>query len=480
MPLNGKSFHCSSTVLLDSSSGGSQTLKVVPLSRVAAILCGFTALCPLVIWGQSSQAPSSTYSGPAVMGRSMGAGPRPTGPMKIRFFASVRGTYDSGLTAVRFQPDGTPTKSGGYGYGGTAGLYGYKEWRRTQLMGGYIFGYQDYARRSNTGAGINQSITLGLTHQFSPRLTFQSSVRGSSLTRAYGFGYGFTRPGEEIDPVHDESMMDEVYDNRIYRVSNSNSLIYQLNARTQVAANGGAFLTKRTGGLVSVRGVFAGGDISRRITRTQTVSFNYNFSEYNYSGRYGNTVMQGVGLGWGTALGRRWELGLNGGISMVEIDSLRNVVLDPAIAAIIGQTQGTETFYRRSFYPIYQARLSGNFRRSVFTARYGQRITPGNGSFMTSRSENGGVAYSLTGIRKVNVTFLSGFNRLHNLMINSARGINYYAGVTAGYQLRSDLQFNVSVIGRRFESQATDFHRQGVRVAVGLSYSPGEVPLALW
>ncbi len=411
----------------------------------------------------------------------MGAGPRPVGPMRLRFFASVRGTYDSGLTAVRFNSDGSPTKSSGIGYGGVAGVYGYKEWRRTQLMGSYLFGYQDYARTTNAGAGINQSINLGLTHRLSPRITFNSSIRGASLSRAYGFGYGgFGRPGEDLDPGYDDSLMDEVYDNRIYRVTNSNSMIFQLTPRVQTAATGGAFLTKRTGSLTSVSGVFAQGDISRRLTRTQTISVNYNFSEFNYSNRYGNSVIQGVGIGWGTALGRRWELNLNGGASMVEIDSLQNVRLDPAIAAIIGQTHGTETFYRRSIYPTYQAGLAGNFRRSTFTARYGQRITPGNGTFLTSRNEMGNVSYSFNGIRKMNLALIGGFNRRSNLMLNAAKGTNVFAGVTAGYQLRSDLQFSVSVIGRRFESTGTDFARQGVRVMVGLSYSPGEVPLALW
>lgn len=400
--------------------------------------------------------------------------------MRLRFFASVRGTYDSGLTAVRFQSNGAPTNSSGYGYGAIGGIYGYKEWRRTQLMGSYMLGYQDYAKSANTGAGINQSVSLGLTHMLSRRITFQSSIRGSSLTRSFGSGYGFIRPGEETDPVNDDQGLDDVYDNRTYRISNSNSMVFQLTPRVQTAATGGGFLTKRTGSLVSVSGVFASGDISRRITRTQTLSINYNFSQFNYSNRYGNTFMQGVGLGWGMALGRRWELGLNGGITMIKIDSLRNIILDPAIAAIIGQTHGTETLYRESFYPIYQARLMGNFRRSNMSIRYGQRITPGNGSFLTSRMESGGVSYGFTGVRKMNVTLISGFNRMHNLMINSAQGTNLYAGVVAGYQLRSDLQFNVSVIGRQFESAATDFSRRGVRVAVGLSYSPGEVPLALW
>lgn len=480
MPLKQIPFHYLVRGQLDTCPGGRQTLKVVRLLKACAVVCALETICSLAMWGQAGVGPTGAYGGPAVMGRSMGAGIAPRmEQVRFRFFGSVRGVYDSGLTAARITPNGERVNANGLGYEFNGGIYGMKAWRQTQLFLGYVGGYRNYVS-SASGSGSNHSLNLGLSHQVNQRLSFQSTIAGSTINRAYGFGNGFVRPGQESDPAFNFGAMNEVYDSRMYMVSNSNSLIYQLSARSQVSATGGYFLNKRSRSLISAAGVFANGDYSRRITRTQTISVNYNFNQFNYSGQYGNSFIQGVGLGWSMGLGRRWELALNGGATLVESDSLRTVLLDPEVAAIIGQPTGTEAVYRRSYYPNYQARLMGRFRRSSVSGGYRQTILPGNGAFLTSRVESASGAYNFNGIRKVNFAVVAQYNRLHNLMLTSARASNLTAGFNVGYQLRHDLQATLSVMGRRFESPTSNYNADGVRIAIGLAYSPGEVPLALW
>lgn len=483
MPSKDISFQEPSTTKLDMTLPDRQTFKVVRLLKACALVCAFEAMFTVAMRAQtaSAQGPNVSYSGPAVLGRSLGASVSPRSEqVRFRFFGSARAVYDSGLTGVRLETTGEPSNFNGYGWEFTGGVYGMKNWKRTQVSLGYAGGYRDYAS-SGAGSGQSHSLLLGVTQTINPRVIFNSTVSAATVTRAYGYGYGFQRPGNQTDPAFDLAPTDDVYDSRITFITNSNSMVFQLSPRMQASANGGVFLTKRAGALISGQGIFAGGDLSKRLTRTQTISVNYNFNRFNFSNRYGGSFIHGVGVGWGVALSRRWELSLNGGVARVESEGVQNVVLSPEVAAIIGQTHAAQAFYRKSYYPTYQGRITGKFRKYSVAGGYRQNIMPGNGSFLTSRVESATAGYSYNGFRKINIGAMANYNRLNNLLLTSGRATSMSAGVNVGYQLRRDVQLTFSAMARRFDSGGSStFNRDGVRLAVGIAYSPGEIPLALW
>jgi hypothetical protein len=395
----------------------------------------------------------------------------------MRFFGSVMGIYDSGLTAYSSSNSDT-TNSSLWGYLVRGGVYGVKSWRKTDLSLSYVGGYTAYTQSSGF-SGVNQRLMIGLSHSFNRRLFVQSSILGSMWNRAYGWGYGYFTPGQSLDPATNPVPEDDIYDSTTYTFTNSNTLGYQFSPRTSIGATGGPFLTKRSGGLISVGGIFAAGDISHRITRSQTLTAAYTFNQFNFSGQYGNSAISMVSLAWAWR-GRRWDANVTAAGAKIESEGLEIVKLDPAIAAIVGFSEASQAYYKLNYYPTFRGLIASRFRRSTVGLTAFRQILPGNGVMLTSLTTGFYGYASYTGLRKWTMSARIGASQYKGLIrfTNSTR--NFYAGGQVGYQIRPDLQFTAAVYYRNQVTTGTDFQRDGVRVTVGLSYSPGDIPLALW
>ncbi len=412
------------------------------------------------------------------MGRSAGAGiARRSTQVRMRFFGSVMGIYDSGLTAY-YSSSSDASNSSLWGYMVRGGVYGTKSWRKTDLSLSYAGGYTAYTRSSGFN-GTNQSLVIGLSHSINKRLFLQSSVIGTIWNRAYGYGFGYFTPGQALDPALNPLPLDDIYDSTTYTFTNANTLGYQFTPRTSFGATGGPFVTKRTNTLISVAGIFASGDISHRITRSQTLTAAYTFNQFNFSGRYGNSAITMASLGWAWR-GRRWDANLTAAIARIESEGLEMVQLDPAVAEIVGFSTGTQAYYKLNYYPTFRALLASRFRRSTVGVTAFRQIRPGNGVILTSLT-TGGYAYaSYTGLRKWTMSARTGVAQYKGLIRFTNSTTNFDAGGQVGYQLRSDLQFSAAMYYRKQSTSGTDFRRDGFRITVGISYSPGDIPLALW
>jgi hypothetical protein len=395
----------------------------------------------------------------------------------MRFFGSVMGIYDSGLTAY-YSSSSNASNSSLWGYNLRGGVYGTKAWRKTDLSLSYVGGYTGYTGASGFD-GTDQSLILGVSHSFNRKLFLQSSLVGSMWNRAYGYGYGYFTPGQAVDPALNPLPLQDIYDSTTYTVTNSNTLGYQFSPRTSIGATGGPFVTKRTNSLVSVAGIFASGDISRRITRSQTLTAAYTFNQFNFSQRYGNSAISMVSLGWAWR-GRRWDANVTVAGAKVESEGLEIVQLDPAIAAIVGFSQGTQAYYKLNYYPTFRGLIASRFRRSTVGLTAYRQIMPGNGVMLTSLTTGAYGYASYTGLRKWTMSARIGGSQYKGLIRFTNSTTNFDAGGQVGYQLRSDLQFTASMYYRKQVTTGTEFRRDGFRVAVGLSYSPGDIPLALW
>jgi hypothetical protein len=156
------------------------------------------------------------------------------------------------------------------------------------------------------------------------------------------------------------------------------------------------------------------------------------------------------------------------------------VALDPVVAALFGVSIGQQTFYRADFYPGANITLAGRFKTSTVGFTAVQSIAPGNGVYLTSRQQSAGMNYSYTGIRKWNFGLNAGFYKLASI----GQGIQNYeafnGGVGITYGLTRALHIIARADSRYQEIMVVGYNRTGYRVALGLGFSPGNVPLSLW
>jgi hypothetical protein len=178
--------------------------------------------------------------------------------------------------------------------------------------------------------------------------------------------------------------------------------------------------------------------------------------------------------------GRRWSTSLGAGVFTAEIQGLQSVSFDPVIAALLGVPSGTQAFYRKSIYPSGEVRVVRRFKTAQASLVYQLGVTPGNGVYLTSRQETGSLSISYTGVRK----WAFSVGGIYGKLITIGQGIAPYTqrsgSVGTTYELVKSLHATA-----RFDlrDQTVDIHgyeRTGYRAAVGLSFSPGAVPLSLW
>jgi hypothetical protein len=156
------------------------------------------------------------------------------------------------------------------------------------------------------------------------------------------------------------------------------------------------------------------------------------------------------------------------------------VTLNPVIAALLGQSSTIQSFYRANIYPSGNISLTRRFKTASMNFFYGDTVTPGNGVYLTSRSDSGGANYSYTGIRKINLSVSGGYVSLASI----GQGIAPYRSAFAGAGVTYSLPWSLHLLGRydyRYqEVESLTFKHTGYRVTVGVTFSPGKVPLSLW
>jgi hypothetical protein len=164
----------------------------------------------------------------------------------------------------------------------------------------------------------------------------------------------------------------------------------------------------------------------------------------------------------------------------VETLGLARVAIDPVIAEIIGRSVGIAAIYRINWVPAAAATLTRNFHNAVLTFSYERGVTPGNGLYLTSRTESGGAGISYTGIRKWNLGATGSYGTYQSLTQDLGKYTGYSVGGGATYNLTKSLHFISRYDYRYYDVGNTSLQRNTSRASIGLSFSPGDVPLALW
>jgi hypothetical protein len=420
------------------------------------------------------------YLGPAVLSNgAAGIGNRSGQQMDLRFYAGVNGVYDSSVQPVAINSQGQlVTVSGLYGVEANVGAYGSHSWRTALLGVNYTGVFRDYTNNSSY-SGIDQYLTLGYTWQESRRISWKAQVMGGIVSDALG-GIGIA-PDVTSTATNVTIPTAQLFDSRSYYLQGGLDVTLQQTARTSFTVGGQGFdIWRQSADLVGVEGYNLRGSVAHKLNRNTEVGFTYQRQHFNFPKVFGQANIDTGELFVGTNLGRLWTFTLRAGVFHSEVSGLQTVALNPVIAALLGQTSTVQAFYREDIYPSGQASLTRKFKMANLNFNYAQQVIPGNGVYLTSKTNSGTASYSYTGIRKVSLSVSGGYYALNSL----GQGIAPYKTYNAGAGFTYTLPYSLHLVARYDyrDQQIEDFiyKHTGYRTTLGVTWSPGKVPLSLW
>lgn len=434
------------------------------------------------------------YSGPSILSRGGGGGGGGgKAPLSFRPYALFNSSLVFGTQLPQLQgptnQDSIEPSTGALATGALAteelsyGVYGGHAWRKTYLSANY----SGTVRRSGLQSGntSNQFLQLSVNRQLKKRLSL-GFAEGFSSFNNNQFAGATAGPnlGVAQRAFGGVNPLEEFTNGRVTSSTSSVNLTYTKNAR--LSFNGGVvqFSTRRTGALVNVNGTSLRGDIAYRISTRSTLGIDYSLAHYDYKGILGRSDIQTIRLSYATRFWRRWEFSSQFGGSRIYTLGLTRVIISPEVAAIIGQTVGVEITQTTRQVPDMTFRLSRSFRRSSLSVNYSRGTTPGNGTLLTSQHEGTNYSYSYTGVRKLNLGFNGGTFSTGSVGRANGGGANkgYSVGAGLNYQLKRYLSVNLRCDRRQISGTGVPeaYQKGQLYVATGISFSPGEQPLALW
>jgi hypothetical protein len=438
--------------------------------------------CALSLMAQSDTAQSNEvssaqeYGGPAILSRGEMPGSSSTAPIAFRPFISLNGIYDNGLVPVSVNSNGSIPTADLFGVELALVLYGYHTWKHTTLALDYKGDFRHYGGQSAYD-GTDQFLSLVLTHQPTKRISF--TIRNTAGT--YSRNYFLSSTVGILDSNYLQIPQNDIYDNRVIFLTTAGDMIYRMTPRLSFDIGGEGYIVRREStALYGLTGYDAHGDLQYRLRRHTTLGADYRFTYFQYTKGFGNSDIHSVGINYATQITPRLQLAARIGGARVESLSLEEVTLDPAIAALLGVSVGVQATHQLHYVPDLTVRLTESLRRSQFTLTFSDGVNPGNGVYLTSKMESAMASYTYTGVRHWNFGADASYTKLSALIQTLGAYSSYGAGAGVTRDLKKGLHAVVRLDARRYDVSGNEFRRTDYRAMLGVSFSPGDVPLALW
>lgn len=423
---------------------------------------------------QPSELPDS---GPSILSRDNGATVQPVGKLlDLRFYADITGVYDSGLTPVEVNAQASSTNAAGYGVEAGFGLVGSRKWEHDQLSVEYRGRFREYANDTLLN-GTDQFLKLGYRHDFQRHLALNLKETAGTTTLANGeFAY---LPLTNADLFALPS--NELFDNRTNYLESQADLTWDKTAQLSFEAGGEGFVVRRDSlALAGLNGYTAHANVVYRLTRHQTISAGFKYTSFDFERIFGGAALETAAIEYAVELGRHLDLALEAGGSRVDARGLTVAPIDPAIAAIIGESVATVTFSRVLYVPELQFQLVRRFRRSSLRLGFSDGVSPGNGVYLTSRLTSATLGYSYIGYRRLTLAANGGYSQLSTIGQTLGRYSNLEAGGAMTYRIAGDTHLEIRYDFRHYTTQNSFYKMDSNRVSLGLAYSPGDTPLSIW
>lgn len=427
---------------------------------------------------QDQPEPQQTYEGPSILSRDKGLiGERGGKLIDFRYYGEVTGVYDSGLTPFITDAQGNLINAGAnYGVEAGYGVIGSRRWKRDWLSLEYKGTYRHYSN-STYFDGLDQFLNLAYNRALTKRFQLALKETAGTISLANG-GFSYL-------PLTNTDLFavpaNELFDTRTNFLQSRVDLTWQKTARLSFSAGGEGFVVRRASlALAGLNGYSARADAAYRLTKRQTVSAGYRHTYFDFQRAFGNATLETVALGYSIELGRNWDFSMQAGGIRVEALGLTTVAIDPAIAAIVGHNTAIVSFFRVLYAPLVETRLIRRFERSALTFSYSNTTSPGNGVYLTSRQNAGSARYSYTGYKRFTAEMVAGYSQLSAVGQTLGKYTNLQGGAGITYKLVRDAHLELRYDFRHYTTQNTLFQKDSNRVSLGLAFSPGDKPLAIW
>lgn len=421
------------------------------------------------------------YGGPQILtpGGSHLVGTRAGRAAGFRYYAGARGSAETGLLQASVDSEGNLVDAKTV-YGGifNAGAYGQKAWRRT-IVGLNVNGQYRYYPSAGYYQGANATLALNVQQQLTKRTAIAFTNVGGTLAQAFGGLYGYVDNPDQVVGVP----VNNIFDNRTYFWQTGGNATYEKSARLSFSVGGmGFFIRPESPILVRTNGYGAQGNMAYRLSRRTAVILSYNFYHFDYPQAFGESDAHILLLGVERQFSRRWTGTLAAGASQTSTVNVTQIPADPITQALFGISKITRVLATTKRYPAVQLALNGTFRRSGLSFTFTERPNPGNGVYLTSNSKTASASYSYVATRRASFSLGLTYSDLNSV---GQRGLGQYWTVSGdtgmAYRLTESLHFTASVHARRYHVGAqTGTSRLGYGADIGLTFSPGEVPLSFW
>lgn len=407
------------------------------------------------------------FGGPSILSRG-GARPGQRGNTALDFtvFGGVSGT-------VTTDPTGTAGgKDVAYGEAANLGVTGSHRWERTFLGLDYLGSYHRYSGFS-LGNGFEQSLALQYDHELGRHwlLNVRESASMTKLALGGVASYGFFTNDLIGVPVNN------LFDSYAYSTQTSAAATWRKSARFTTSFFGDAFQVHRTSkALVGVRGYRTGFAAGYRVARHDELTATYSFVHFSFPRAFGASDLHGVQLGWNHQFSRYWSGTLGAGGYRVETLGTQSVALSPDVAAILGRSTGIRAIYRVSYAPSLSATLNYRYQRSNFTLAAASGVSPGNGVYLTSRTNTANLGYSYSGFRRASMSANFGYAEYSSLFQEVGKYSSWIGGLGTGYRITDYMSLTATFDIRQFQI-SSGAKRVAETASLGIAFAPYRVPI---
>ncbi len=419
------------------------------------------------------------YGGPAILARGQSPGPMAATQIDFRPFVSVQGIYDTGLNGVSVDANGAPVNDASLGVLVSFGVSGLHSWKHTKIGVNYSGGYALYGKSFYSGVN-SQALELSITHQLSRHAVFTMS--NDAVMYGSNTASPTLPPTVEFDPATTYVPTNDFFNTPTISFSTQDSLTIQKSTRTSYSVGLDAFLTRRrSSALYGSEGIGAHADLMYRLSRRSTIGAVFQYMHYSFIGIYGSTDLYTVAASYSRSFSRTVEMSATGGISQFENVFVETVPIDPAIAAVIGISSAQRVTYVKNLMPNLNFRLSKVVPRGTVFVYASNGLNPGNGLFLTSTSTTAGVGYNYTGLRRWALSAGAEYNTSTSYGNVYGQYGGYTANVSASRQVAPMTHGVFTFYARKYDSgDFQNYNKWSYGVNLGLSFSPGDIPVRLW
>ena len=351
-----------------------------------------------------------------------------------------------------------------------------KTWRRTFLGIDYASNYSHYAANSYYN-GLTQQLNLGVGTMIGRKLQLSSQIGAGTSNRFVGGNSVFVASEFEFLSAPTQ----ELFDSRSYFLGVSSSATYTLNSRSSVRVTGNvSSIRRKARGLVDMTSYGAAGDWVYRVNRRTSLGVSFAYNHYDFVKVFGDSDIYTFGTHFGRQFGRDYQF--KGALTMSQQSTVgvRTVNLDPVLSAILGRLTGAEVFESNNLIYGYNFSLSRTIRHSTITLTANRGINPGNGYFLTSVNQSGGVAFNHAVSRDLSFTGTLNFNKLASLGFASGAFASWTGGGGVTYKLTDSFGVNARYDWRSYDLRQSTFGRTGFRVSAGITYFPKQSVASMW